>query len=97
MSGILSDPGVEWVEVDGKRVWQKPDVSGWMPIETAPKDGTSFLACNTKEGNFNGIFITAYRPKDVKGSGFGVIDSCCAYYEDAEPTHWMPLPAFPTP
>ena len=58
----------------------------WQPIETAPRDGTEFLATN---GEYR--FITAWRPADCR-SGFGSIHSCCGYYEDQKPTHWMPLP-----
>lgn len=58
-----------------------------QPIETAPRDGTPFLALNGE-----GWFITSYRPQFVGGSGFGVIHSCCGYYEDMAPSHWVPLP-----
>ncbi len=66
-------------------------MSEWQPIETAPKEDTEILAIDS-EGRH---FITAYRPDCCAGSGFGVIHSCCGFYQDANPTHWMPLPDAP--
>lgn len=62
----------------------------WQPIETAPKDGTEMWAYSPKWGQYK----TAWRPQDCKG--WGCIDSCCGYYEDLAPTHWMPLPEPPS-
>ena len=66
-------------------------MSEWMPIETAPKDGTDVLLF-TKEGIIQGYFTyfewdqtVVYATYD--GSG------CVAFYR--EPTHWMPLPPPP--
>jgi hypothetical protein len=65
----------------------------WMPIETAPKDGTKFLAAQGKD-----IETTAWRHlnlimrndgKDVEVYGF------VAKYSQWWPTHWMPLPTPP--
>lgn len=63
--------------------------AGWQPIETAPKDGTRFLAVSrsgsqrvdwfdtSKQGTWNGRSqFWQERPKDRY-------------------THWMPLPAAP--
>lgn len=88
-SGILSDPGVQYVEIDGKRVWEKADANGWMPIETAPKDGTEIWAYTPERGGIQ--FKTLWGPDYCK-DGWGPIDSCCGYYEDMKPTHWKPLP-----
>lgn len=62
--------------------------SEWRPIETAPRDGTEILATDGENR-----FITAYLPSQC--SGFGSIHSCCGYYKDLEPTHWMRLPEMP--
>lgn len=66
-------------------------MSDRQPIDTAPRDGTEFLATDGARW-----FITAYLPAQCSGSGFGVIHSCCGYYEDAKPTYWMPLPVTPS-
>lgn len=63
----------------------------WQPIDTAPKDGTEILVI----ASGGEVVISAYRPLNVEGSGFGSIHSCCGYYEDLEPTHWMPIPKSP--
>lgn len=63
--------------------------NGWMPIESAPKDGTRIL------GVINGITSkftvemewNLYRGEWHRPMGTGVV---------IEPTHWMPLPAPPT-
>lgn len=64
----------------------------WMPIETAPKDGTAFLAL---EGEFS--YKASFHLQDDDGRI--VWESYCGQPVvcDPEPTHWMPLPAAPTP
>lgn len=58
----------------------------WQPIETAPKDGTKFLAFTpaTKDAT---AFIHIYSFH----SEYGLIPRSILI----EPTHWMPLPEFP--
>jgi hypothetical protein len=69
-------------------------MSEWLPIETAPKDGTQFLVVNDR-----GIFVVSW---DKDGP-----DNCLddfwhvwsgKFWMDLrgmEPTHWMPLPDRP--
>lgn len=65
----------------------------WQPIETAPKDGTSFLACHAGSG----VHQITWHGKASHIPLYG-----WAHGEDVEdvdlwsPTHWMPLPAPPT-
>lgn len=83
--------------------------SGWMPIDTAPKDGSMFLC-----------WVDAERWSALDGEGSGIahdvsqIDLCRwssvaespneGYFDNASGqvgddqgvTHWMPLPAAPT-
>lgn len=72
---------------------QVQDVAGWLPIETAPKDGRTFLA----------VMAKAYSPRATlckfedgkflspsQGEKF-VLPGWNQWW----PTHWMPLPAAP--
>lgn len=69
----------------------------WMPIETAPKDGTRVLVGRFTKGKMssdrNGYMtVDWYRqPKDGAGFlGWGKFNT--TYWP---PTHWMPLPKRP--
>lgn len=61
--------------------------SEWRDIETAPRDGTVFLAFS----------------QDLTGSGLPSFISTCGWHDEAgfctdelrEPTHWMPPPSPP--
>ena len=70
----------------------KASVNKWQPIETAPKDGTSFLAAIPWEGEPLEILRMRW---DEIACLFG--DATYApFIEDQEqPTHWMPLPPPP--
>lgn len=66
-------------------------MSKWLPIETAPKDGTEFLGYNPDlfgvclaQWDTKGWFVD----KDAQGGGG---------FENVELTHWMPLPKPPGP
>ena len=68
---------------------------GWRPIESAPKDGTSFLAFAadpiSKDPNYFGVAQWAERqnwhPRSVEGWFWSF---------SIRPTHWMPLPSSPS-
>lgn len=73
------------------------DVNGWLPIETAPQDGTWVMLCG---GVINYGWDGDSEPPVVVGQRAGAVwqfawyDS--GYYgEYEEPTHWMPLPPPP--
>ena len=65
-------------------------MSDWMPIETAPRDGTAFLAfvpnygCVVMQRDRN---LWAVALIDAEGDPVNYFD----------PTHWMPLPNPPQP
>lgn len=61
-------------------------VGGWMPIETAPRDGSEVLANTTGLGR-----IVVYWDDDESQWGTGL-----GYLHRDAPTHWMPLPPPPT-
>lgn len=66
----------------------------WRPIETAPKDGTLYLALgdadmwveNEPEGHFAGNWSWSESRGQWRGN---------AHADDRFATHWMPLPAAP--
>jgi hypothetical protein len=68
-----------------------PAVEGWMPIATAPKDGSEFLAYR------RGAIATASRvPRDdCEMWVFGGYSAAVECWPDIKPTHWMPLPPPP--
>jgi hypothetical protein len=71
-------------QVEGMRVAE------WQPIETAPKDGTWFLAL--QDGDIYPCEWDAERA-DEGPPREGWYDHFNHSFE--APTHWQPLPAFP--
>lgn len=69
----------------------QPWPDGWQPIETAPMDGTMFLAYR------RGSFAAAYRvPRDdCEMWCFGGMSAAVEHSPGIKPTHWMPLPQPP--
>lgn len=61
--------------------------SQWQPIETAPKDGTSFLACNSKVIDW---YQVVFYDDENPSAAWAVADG--PNYHQAMFTHWMPLP-----
>ena len=62
----------------------------WKPIETAPRDGTEFLAFYPKTlygpAAFYIVSLGADDPTNV------MIEKRNIYNQSCHPTHWMPLP-----
>ena len=77
-----------------------PAPSGWEPIATAPKDGTPVLVAGA-----GGVDMCSWQDEAPEQRECGVIVDAgypegwwgSAYYAggEAQPTHWMPLPAPP--
>jgi Lar family restriction alleviation protein len=72
--------------------------STWQPIETAPRDGTDFIAYN----KFTGPYITAAKSiSPIAAPPDGTIRFPMHYWHGQkgtwfpEPTHWQPLPSPP--
>ena len=83
------------------------ELSKWLPIATAPRNGSWLLLaggnCASDEGIDNGRFVTAQWTNYLNGETniklerwqFAWYDG--GYYgEYINPTHWMPLPAPPS-
>lgn len=71
-------------------------MEGWMPIETAPKDGTWVLLYSpdaVEPQVFQGRFIEFEGDPDPAEWYVGDLDQPVVL--DADPTHWRPLPAAP--
>lgn len=68
-------------------------VTGWQPIETAPKDGT-WVILFTPAGVQCGYWGGSYFGRDMAWLQYAHRSD----YEEVEgvPTHWMPLPEPPT-
>jgi len=62
----------------------------WMPIETAPKDGSGFIAYQSVNETQHITSSCAFVDGRFVWVNFGEAD-----HTDAEPTHWMPLPSPP--
>lgn len=62
---------------------ERAEDDGWLPIESAPKDGTPIL---TAEGFGHQRSVTLNRWKD-----YGDL----SMWDFGDPTHWRPLPAPP--
>lgn len=69
-------------------------MSEWQAIETAPADGTRFLAVHEKSGiqNISWYGKTSHIPLYGWCSGDDPED-----IDLWKPTHWMPLPPSPSP
>ncbi len=66
-------------------------MTGWQPIETAPKDGSMFLIWDGRSYGFASWWHDEkmHWLKQETRQGY-------RHPEDQEPTHWMPLPPPPT-
>jgi len=77
-------------------------ITGWQPIETAPKDGTEVVLYNGKVGNGAFVEVTygiCEEDGDEKAFSFCNDWSGLDHYFTPpcapQPTHWMPLPTPP--
>ena len=74
-------------------------LTGWQPIETAPRDGTEILMTNGVNVSSGQWFSEYGGTYDQEGAPNG--DGCDDGWSDwsggmqPDPTHWMPLPSPP--
>ena len=85
---------------------ERPGSDGWLPIETAPKDGTPIIiAVPTKDKDGFIVGEAYFDPKNYEGGDWwwaGTshpehFDSPISEINHTAPTHWPPLPAPPGP
>lgn len=70
-------------------------MTDWQPIETAPKDGTNFLAAIEVQNNKTGDLWWEQHVICVDEDGDIPVDIERGW-SFADYTHWMPLPKAPT-
>lgn len=66
-----------------------PDANGWMPIETAPKDGTDVLVTSREP-------LTSSQPQIAGYFDDGWFSEHAPFTRIEGLTHWQPLPEPPT-
>lgn len=70
-------------------------MTAWLPIESAPKDGTVILVYSghseDARGNGTGVYIASWSDDPLGGDFYELIDAPWPL----EPTHWQPLPDAP--
>ena len=69
---------------------------GWLPIESAPKDGTRILLALT--GGKQCVARTEHNPfQGAQWVIYGELGhvGCWVLADDCDPTHWQPLPKPP--
>jgi hypothetical protein len=69
----------------------------WRPIQTAPRDGTWFLAADVNDclGGVPSLYAAAFYEEDEDRRTVWQVH--CGQYvcEAPSPTHWSPMPALP--
>ena len=78
--------------VEAQPAQRLTDEPQWQPIETAPKDGTQYLACDGKK------MWTRNQPPNCYAGDWEWNQNRTQWRGHADglnPTHWMPLPAAP--
>lgn len=80
------------------------EMSGWQPIETAPKDGAYILLLNPAGEIGIGWMDLRHEgtEREFLSGGGAYCDGrhqsvYCGGWKPADCTHWMPLPAPPAP
>ena len=70
-------------------------MSAWMPIDSAPKDGRTFLAVNAEKPSVT--YRVVYFDEDAKKPYCWHVEDARAGFEHHSDffTHWMPLPEPP--
>lgn len=80
-----SEPGVA-IAAAIRALSSQPVADGWLPIETAPKGGTQFLAYDKANGYYN-----CWWHKSMYGEEYWMDEADT----EPNPTHWRPLPSTP--
>ncbi|WP_079212977.1 hypothetical protein [Brucella pituitosa] len=108
--GLHTDNETELFDIDGatetmleaaasiRALSSQPVADGWLPIETAPKDGTSIIIWSTVYGG-TPVIVRWHEDTYAKRPIPRWITGDSAYgarsFVDSQPTHWRPLPSSP--
>lgn len=84
-------------DLNALRASQAATEGGWLPIESAPKDGTHVLACHgpysATRGFNQGPPAVVHYWDEIGNEGFYLSLGAVGQYDRALPfTHWTPLP-----
>ena len=71
------------------------DMSEWLPIETAPKDGTEILLVRFQELCMPALGGAYWGRRDGFDDEEGWVSRNGAMWFPLHPTHWIPLPEPP--
>lgn len=88
--------------VEASQAFTAAEAAGWLPIETAPKDGSAVLVhpptwddsartCSVAKYNLD-KYAMKPRPYWERDDAMGKV----GYSRDKPPTHWRPLPPAPS-
>jgi hypothetical protein len=85
--------------IDGRTAGAVP---AWQPIETAPRDGRAVLLSRPDSGGswigkYEPVYQSGYRPDNPWFSLMLNHDYLPKPVKSSAPTHWMPIPAAPSP
>lgn len=67
-------------------------VSDWLPIETAPDDGTEILCCDVTTGEVRMAVRKLFFDRSGGYEWFRDDEIVPGHTWSLTPTHWMPLP-----
>lgn len=69
---------------------------GWLPIETAPKDGTEILVIGVYDNGmpWAGSQFSNWHANGWNSGWLDLRDDEEVYFQNV--THWMPIPPYPT-
>ena len=99
--------GMEYIikrtEEAASAVAPQVDAPRWMPIESAPKDGTHVLIANDAPGSVHpreGYYVPPHQRYDNEPENprwWRLAGSSEELVHGRTPTHWQPMPAAPSP
>lgn len=82
---------------DAKHMEAAPDANGWMPIETAPRDGTEVLVMVfDHRPPEQRICVAFFAQADDGSARWALMNTMTGWLALTQPvTHWQPLPKPP--